>query len=55
VYICCSGEAISVTYSECVFVALGIRLLASGEAIRVTYSECVFVALGIRLLAVEKQ
>jgi hypothetical protein len=25
---CCSGEAIIITYSECVSVALGIRLLA---------------------------
>ena len=24
-YHCCSGEAMSVTYSECVFVALGIQ------------------------------
>jgi len=24
-YLCCSGKAVSVTYCECVFVALGIR------------------------------
>ena len=36
---CCCAKAISVAYSECVFVALSIRLL-----------QCVSVALGICLL-----
>jgi hypothetical protein len=54
---CCRGKAISITYCECVFVALGILLalciyhvlLSSVVCLTVPYCECGFVALGILL------